>query len=227
MKTNHLIMAVLFAASLTSSSNGLAQTNLIVNGNFAQGNVGFTSQYTYAPNGWTQSGSYAVGNNPANYNNSYWGAVSFGPYDPSGLMMVCDGATSSGVVAWQESVQVQQNTEYDFAAWVASPQINDIPPNPLAELAINGIDMNTFEAPSTSGTWEEWAVSWNSGNDTMATIQVTDLNTQALANDFCLDALSLEAEAVPEPTSLSMLGVAFAGMMLFLRSRAGVTHHGR
>lgn len=49
----------------------------------------------------------------------------------------------------------------------------------------------SFNAPASPGIWEEFATTWNSASDTVASILVVDSYVAAYGNDFALDDLSL------------------------------------
>ena len=86
--------------------------NLIVNGGFAQGNSGFTSDYTYFPLGpYAGHASYSVGNNPMAMNGSW---VNCNDVNGDGNMLIADGADQAGQNVWCQTVAVNPNTEYTF-----------------------------------------------------------------------------------------------------------------
>src|SRR5690606_242669 len=90
---------------------------LIVNGDFEMGNVGFTSTYGYVDpsiqNGMYPEGIYTVSNNPNHTHNNFWGRDHT---TGTGNFMIVNGA-GSPVTIWQQTVTVQPNTTYYFSAW--------------------------------------------------------------------------------------------------------------
>ena len=81
--------------------------NLVSNGNFTNGNNGFSSAYTYhATSLWTE-GIYSVTTN-ANFVHS--GFTGTG----SGNFLVVNGATSPGSQVWCQEITVSPNTSYNF-----------------------------------------------------------------------------------------------------------------
>ncbi|MCK7527099.1 MAG: hypothetical protein MZV64_60560 [Ignavibacteriales bacterium] len=56
---------------------------------------------------------------------------------------------------------------------------------------INGTPVGTFTGSSTTGVWQQYMATWNSGASTTAQIAIIDLNTANSGNDFALDDLML------------------------------------
>jgi gliding motility-associated-like protein len=160
-------------------------TNVIANGNFSQGNIGFTSQYTYATPNITE-GQYYVGTNPQAWN------VSLSPCPDhttgTGNMMLINGAPTPNVNVWTETVTVTPNTNYAFSTWVQALW----PPNPAQlKFSINGNQIGTtITASLPTCTWTQFYTTWNSGNNTSATISIVNINTAVQGNDFALDDIS-------------------------------------
>ncbi len=156
--------------------------NLITNGNFESGNVGFTTDYTYSPNDLWPEGTYATLTNPnsAHPNFSPCGDHTTG----SGTMMVVNGAANLQDV-WCQTVAVTPNTNYAFSAWVAS--VNPSSPAQL-QFSINGMLIgNVFNASPNTCVWQEFFATWNSGGASSALICIVNQNTAASGNDFALD----------------------------------------
>ena len=111
----------------------LPATNLLVNGDFSQGNTGFTSQLDYIPIHGTHWGPsyYGIVHNPST---EIWDAFgNFGDHTTgSGLMFASDGPTDPNTVVWQETVNVARGTDYVFSGWArldgASPDRDPIRP---------------------------------------------------------------------------------------------------
>lgn len=154
----------------------------IINGDFEQGNVGFTSEYEYNYN--SAPGCYYVDNNPSLYNDGFQGSGHGG----IGNFMMIDGATEPGVVVWSEQVSVEPNTYYAFSVWVCTLYGDN---RALLQFSINGTQNgDVFTAPSQTNTWQQFSAVWYSGNSTTVTITIIDQNTEGDANDFGLDDIS-------------------------------------
>ena len=168
----------------------LPTTNLVINGDFSQGNTGFSSQYTYNPNTGIPEGVYWVGPTPYTSPTNYWHPA-FSPCLPvsgSGNMMMVNGASTPGTIVWAEDIQIQPNTNYAFSVWAES-----ISPNSPAQLqfTINGKTIgNVFTALEPTCLWKQFFILWNSGDTASANISIINLNTEADGNDFAIDDIS-------------------------------------
>lgn len=167
---------------LTSEKKG---SNLIVNGNFSNGNTGFTSAYNYAAANVTE-GQYFIGSSPQAWNASL---SNCGDHTTgNGNMMLVNGSPVADVKVWTQTIPVVPNTNYAFSTWIQALW----PPNP-AQLQFS-INNNTIGSLITAQlptcNWSEFYVTWNSGNATSATISIVNKNTLITGNDFALDDIS-------------------------------------
>ncbi|TMI90693.1 MAG: T9SS type B sorting domain-containing protein [Bacteroidetes bacterium] len=159
--------------------------NLIVNGDFNGGNNGFSSGYNYANPNVTE-GEYFVGTSPQAWNSalSNCGDHTTG----NGKMMLVNGSPVPDVKVWTETVLVTPNTNYAFSTWIQALW----PPNPAQlQFSINGKDIGTLITASLpTCTLTQFYTTWNSGNNTSATISIVNKNTEIQGNDFALDDIS-------------------------------------
>jgi gliding motility-associated-like protein len=159
--------------------------NLIVNGDFSQGNMGFTSSYSYANPNVTE-GQYFVGTNPQAWNG---GLSACGDHTTgNGNMMMVNGAPVADVNVWKQIIAVTPNTNYAFSTWLQALW----PPNPAQlRFSINGKDIGTLiTAALPTCTLTQFYTTWNSGNNTTAVISIVNKNTAIQGNDFALDDIS-------------------------------------
>lgn len=154
--------------------------NLIQNGDFEQGNTGFTSDYPF--NGgfavWPPFGTYDVAPVPVGIMPCRDHGTGLGNY------MFADGADQPNLLFWCQTVPVTPNTDYLLSTWATSMN----PDIPFAELqfTINGGIVGNMTAPAQC-TWAEFTGIWNSGNATTANICIENLNLQLGQNDFGID----------------------------------------
>lgn len=159
--------------------------NLVVNGDFSTGNNGFTSDYTpQFPN--TTEAVYWIGNNPNAWNAAFSSCTEH--TTGTGNMMMVNGSPVTGAKVWSQSVTVSPNTNYAFSVWVQSLAAMN-PAN--LRFSINGNALgNNITAGSTACAWSRFYATWNSGNNTSATITIVNNNTIVTGNDFAIDDIS-------------------------------------
>lgn len=166
----------------------ISDTNLVYNGDFELGNVGFTTQYILGTNP-LQEGRYGITNyGPTLHNN-------FSPCTHDGNFYAGNASLYNSLVVFQSQISVIPNTDYYFSAEVTEIDSNSTHPiNQLAvfQFNINNIQIgNTLQVNNSPCVWTSYGEVWNSGNNTTATITIKDLNTGQWANDFALDNVSL------------------------------------
>jgi hypothetical protein len=207
--------------ALAIATSGQA-ANLVLNGDFEAGNVIFGSDYTFVVD-THPPGVYTVDDDP---NDGHEAFTSFGDHTTgTGQMMIVNGSEVEGLRVWYENgLVVVPNTTYFFSTWIASAH----PAAPAQlDFSINGAAIGpTFTAPATTGVWQQFFASWNSGSNTTADIALVNRNLAFSGNDFTLDDISLSTispQAVPEPAAwaLMILGFGATGAML-RRRREGV-----
>ncbi|MCP3930892.1 MAG: T9SS type B sorting domain-containing protein [Bacteroidetes bacterium] len=166
-------------------------TNLIINGDFEQGNSDFQTDYifgpSYSPVGQfgvlSEEGTYTVIADP-NEAHSHFASCS-DHTSGTGNMLLVNGSYTPNESIWCQSVPVQPNTDYLFSAWVNSVVLV----NPaVLQFSINGnlLDVPLY-APFGTCTWTEFTAFWNSGANNTAEICISNQNTEGGGNDFALD----------------------------------------
>lgn len=166
--------------------------NRVNNGDFAQGNTGFNSAYTFANNN-TIEGQYTVGAIPESWNTGMSACR-----DHTGMgspnMMIVNGALSTNALVWSQTISVTPNTNYVFSTWVQSL----LTTNPAQlSFVVNGHQLgDVFTASASTCNWTQHFVEWNSGNNTSITIGIASKNTTTFGNDFALDDISFAQEFI-------------------------------
>ena len=168
--------------------------NLIFNGDFELGNVGFTSDYNHTfagvscPSGnqiyglLGCEGFYEVGPNSALYHTN-WNACT-DHTTGGGDMLIVNGASSYQKI-WCQDVVVNPNKNYVFKAYGTS-MINESPAK--LQFSINDVLIGSlFNLSGVPCQWEEFYAQWSSAGNTNITICVTNQNTALSGNDFALD----------------------------------------
>jgi gliding motility-associated-like protein len=182
--------------------------NKIVNGDFENGNSGFTTSLNYVtffPFLCTlcPENNYAIGNNANLFHSGFAGTDHTNP--PTGDFFIANAPGQNGSVVWCQTVNVIPETDYTFTFWARDIADNSNP-HPLAKLrpSFNGIISS--DSLIAEGGWTSFSMNWFS--DTLTEVEICILNyqTETGGNDFGLDDISLTA---CEPIILSQ--EAFAG----------------
>lgn len=167
--------------------------NLIYNGDFSQGDVGFATDYNYyAVNQNKLQQAYSVLPNPNSFEPDFssCGDITTG----TGNMLVADGSLNSSHKVWCQQVPVKPSTTYTFTYWMQTLVTTASPA--VIETQINGLPItgNTVTSTFTASTlicgWHKYSTTWNSGANTTAEICLYDRNNTAAGNDFALDDIS-------------------------------------
>lgn len=159
--------------------------NIVTNGDFSQGNTGFTSAYVYSPNNTTE-GQYMVSPFPRNWNPNVQACNDH--TTGSGNMMMVNGSPVADVNVWKQTIAVTPNTDYAFSTWIQAIHIQ----NPARlQFSINDQQLGALiSADPVPCTWKQFYTIWNSGSATSATISIINKNTIIAGNDFALDDIS-------------------------------------
>lgn len=178
-------------------TGSLEGPKLVNNGDFEVLDTAFISDYLQstgvggAMGDLTDSGTYGIYTSPVDGNASFQdcGDHTTG----AGYMLVGNGATSSGVNVWCQTVNVFNNLEYLFNAWVANVNANSSDPLSQFEVFINGDSIGAFSAPQSLCSWEEFTFEWMSESADEAEICIQTVSTFSTGNNFALDDISLVA----------------------------------
>jgi len=166
--------------TLTAGGIGGGQ-NVITNGNFEMGNVGFFSDYIPSSDLYPE-GRYHVGPNPNFTHGDFANCADH--TSGSGNMMIVNGSVA-GVNIWCQTVPVIPNTTYVFEAWATS--VHPSAPAVL-QFSIGGTLIgNVVNLPSATCQWTQFYQTWFSGSNTSIEICITNQNTQPAGNDFAID----------------------------------------
>ncbi|WP_133354339.1 T9SS type B sorting domain-containing protein [Seonamhaeicola sediminis] len=167
--------------------------NLIENGDFEMGNMGFSTSYLLGMcnfGGFTpDAGEYLIVNNPFNCHQNF---KNIGDHTSgTGNMMVINGSEAGNFPFFYSQTITQgivQNRLYEFSVWVLNPvrvEFNAI--DPIIELYINGILVGgPITVPETVG-WTQIAGEWFSGTNASAVLEIRTRSSGANGNDVLLD----------------------------------------
>lgn len=176
----------------------MAGENLVLNGDFSDGNNDFNSAYLNAHTNVTE-GEYFIGNDPRTWNTS----LEFCADHTSGTgpMMLVNGSPTPGLTVWSQTINVKPNTDYGFSAWIQS--IWTVSPA-MISFRVNGTPLGAATtASATQCSWIQASALWNSGGNTSVTLSIVNENTAIVGNDFALDDISF-SELVPVRDSVTI-----------------------
>lgn len=173
------------------SSQVQLSNNLIINGDFEQGNTLFSTEYKHSsPSPLDGPGHYTVS---TGISNGWW--ENCGDHTSgSGNMLIADGANNSNGVSaasaiWCQTIQINPDTDYAFSTWL----INTNSSGNTSKLGffINGVQVGqTQDTPLGACQWNQFYVIWNSGTNLTADVCIKEMSGQQPGNDFALDDIS-------------------------------------
>lgn len=171
----------------------MQEVNVITNGDFSQGNSGFSTQMTLGSGFFCPlcpEGTYAVGSFAFLYHSDFVGQDHTNP--PVGQFMIANGTAQEGVEVWCQNVELEPQTDYTIRYW-GRDVTNNSNPHPLAVLhvSINGVLVG--DSLVAEGGWQENVITWNSGDLVNAEICIVNYQSNPGGNDFGLDDISMTA----------------------------------
>ena len=172
----------LVANFMLENANG---NNLVFNGDFELGNTGFSTDYIYGNTG--SYNHYYVGHDVAEMWS--WDSPGYAVGDHTtggGLFMMVDGALQPNSMVWEQTVTVIPNMDYVFSAWFLTDNIGQI------RFEINDVQGPDMTTPESRWVWEQQSMTWNSGNNTEATLKIINRYAQSGGYDYCIDDICFE-----------------------------------
>lgn len=193
MKIKILLSLLIFSVSIKNSWGQCCSccregNELIKNGDFSLGNVGFTSAYTFSNN--AAPGKYGIVINSRTANPNNWASCTDHTSGTDKFIWF-DLSTSSNVNMWTQKINnITPNANYTFSCWV-----NNLDPEspPTIGFLINGeVASGAFTASTTLCNWVKKTFVWNAGNNQSATISITNQSTLSQGNDIGIDDISFK-----------------------------------
>lgn len=162
-----------------------SEENLLTNGDFSDGDTGFTSDLN--SDCMCNTDSYCVGTQMVDKCNNF-GPFNFEEFiDPGvGQFMIVDGPTVPNRDIWCNTVQFEPNDDYVFTFRAREFAGG---PNPILELTVGGTAIGTATIGNT-GDWEQFNFSFtNSQGAISLDVCLTQTNNGSLGYDYGLDDL--------------------------------------
>jgi len=167
--------------------SNIATGNLILNGTFELGVMGFHSEYVNNQESIIDEGTYAVVKDAHTVHPNFF--CNEDHTSGSGKFMAVNGAGVANVEVWYLTLDnVEPKAQYEFSTWITSLY----PTNPATlQFSINGELMGEpFQAYSSTCDWYQFFHIWDSDTNDQATISIVNQNTILSGNDFALDDIS-------------------------------------
>ena len=162
--------------------------NRLTNGDFQQGNTGFSSGYSYNATSLWDEGVYTICTDVSTVHGLAPTCYDHTSGDGTGKMLAVNGDPVVGKTVWEQTVHdMQPNTDYVFSAWVTN--WDNANSNLAAlEFSINGtLQGGQFVPVGGHGHWTQLYTIWNSGSSTSATIKLVNQQGAVFGNDFAVD----------------------------------------
>lgn len=192
---------ILWITILCSSAGLFAQcdlceyeVDLIQNGDFEQGNTGFSTTLNYVTGLFNcplcPENTFTIGANAILYHSGFTGSDHTNP--PFGDYFIANAQGQSNTEVWCQTLQVQPYTTYNFSYWYRDVNSNNNP-HPLAWLQVSWNGIIQQDTAIAAGSWQQYTTQWTSGNETTLELCIVNQQWQTGGNDFGLDDISLKA----------------------------------
>ena len=163
-------------------------SDLVTNGNFSNGNTGFTTDFTNSTD-LQIDGSYFIGTNASNYHPQFVGTGT------GNFMIVNSGWPSALYNVWCESVPVCGGQTYTLSYWAQT--ISNSTPVRL-QWWMDGTAVGPEVSLLTYGSgWQNVTQSWTTpAGQTTANICLRAMSGDGVGNDFGIDDISMTGTVV-------------------------------
>ncbi|MBR1769763.1 MAG: leucine-rich repeat protein, partial [Bacteroidales bacterium] len=171
-----------------------SSVNLIENGNFEQGNVGFTSEYNYTPSSLGADGYYTIGTNPNSHH------LDFSDCPQQRNILIANGSSVPNTAVYETTVDVVPNTDY-AVSFEATSVLSYVLNTARFQFSVNGEMLgDIFTISDNSCQWNTYYQIWNSGNNQQATIRIINQVSAAAGNDFAIANIQFKGLCVAKDT---------------------------
>lgn len=193
----------IIAALLTLMAAGSAQANLITNGNFESG-----------LSGWTTTGHVAT----AVFSGTYFGGGSNARDGTTMIAFNAGDSSANGVLsqAFATTVGATYTVTFDYGTNTGTQSILWGAYSATSAVLASNVITDT----NASGLLDTYTYTFLA-TTTSTTLRFTDVSgNNTVSIDGLIDNVSVNANAVPEPASLALLGLGVAGFAASRRRKA-------
>ena len=176
--------------------------DVVVNGGFADGNTGFTTDLRHAPTSIYDAGTYAIGADPQAVHSAFpaqaAGWLDHSP-DDGNPAMLANGSTDASNTVWSENVAAVAGTRYNFRAFVRSLHACPCASIGAEVRAIDGSGepLVSNVAVTELDDWVEHTAIWTATETGPVRLVLTNSSTAYGGNDFAIDDIVFIAEEIP------------------------------
>ncbi|MBK8241906.1 MAG: PKD domain-containing protein [Saprospiraceae bacterium] len=179
--------------------NGNSGPNIVVNGDFEDGNVGFNSDYVFIPSPTSIiPGQYGIRNSFQLYNGS-WSCQDHTNGDPLGNFLIADGPSPANAV-WYQTYSLTDGEAFSFCFFannLVRPNLNSV--DPVILVRVNGLTVFGPQAiPEFPDTWIPITFQFVAGSNP-STISIFNVAVSGYA-DLAIDDISLSSCAIVKDT---------------------------
>ncbi|MDM8161589.1 hypothetical protein QUH73_17370, partial [Labilibaculum sp. K2S] len=163
---------------------------LVDNGNFTLGNIGFQSDYYYcsSTSSWScrsRSSKYTVSPNTRAFGSDKSSCIGVTGNSPDNVMVVEGGSVNNTV--WEQSITVDPDSYYVFALNITNLKNDSFDD---FELVVNGVVIESFSTNSPCN-WDKYQRLVYSDNSSSLNVQINNTSTTGVDNAFALDGISM------------------------------------
>ena len=177
--------------------------NLVYNGDFELGNVGFSTDYTYhAASTKISMGEYKIVNISTQEANS-----NFADCQRSGKMLVVDGNEAANKRVFSTEIDVEPETYYAFSCYVTTVydklSSDGVTRPAVAQLQFfinNETLSDIYTLSATTCRWQKIYKLWYSGTSTHISLSLLNHCMVAFGNDFAVDDIMFRPLCVARDT---------------------------
>ena len=177
---------------------------LIFNGDFSLGAVGFTSDYDYVSETGSRAlwneGKYSVGTCPRDYHYDF---LNNGDHtNGKGNMLIVNGSIDNSKYVWKQSVYVEKGKTYEFSAWFISVSGHGSAKKENIEYYINGT-VNLGNYDKNENGWDRYYWRYTATETGPILLKIRTMSADAGGNDFAIDDISFTSDLSSIPYYLS------------------------
>ncbi|RUT78263.1 gliding motility-associated C-terminal domain-containing protein [Ancylomarina longa] len=163
---------------------------LVNNGDFTLGNIGFQSGYYYCSNPWSwscrhQKSKYIINSNTTILGGGFSDCTGITGNFPDNVMVV-KGAEAHHTV-WEQTINVDTDSYYMFSVNITNLHSNSYDE---FEIKVNGVIVDQFYTDEPCN-WDLFKSLIYSNSNTQLTITIDNISTSGVGNGYALDGISM------------------------------------